>query len=164
MGDLVMTPKPEGGVHMVLGPGVEYEELPVNNPALSDEFFRFRFSTSGKQRLDANYLKVLSRAIYKILLGLAYLNRGKDFALDSQFDELRQIILGKRQFHGFLLLNERGVPSARVTTTYDLQGTHSDGSLRIPIFFDVFGLQFMTEVIKRLPPSDPPPGWSLIKF
>jgi hypothetical protein len=64
----------------------------------------FDLKFTGKKRMDAKNLKLVARALYKIGLELIYLDHGKEFVLSSRFDEARQIILGKQDFHGYLLV------------------------------------------------------------
>ncbi|MDD4332560.1 MAG: HNH endonuclease [Patescibacteria group bacterium] len=58
----------------------------------------------GKKKMDSKNLKLISRSLYKIALELIYLDYGAVLALSPRFDEIRDIILGKKDFGGYLLL------------------------------------------------------------
>jgi len=70
---------------------------------------RFSVKVLGHKRLTPDYLRELSRSLYKILLGLVCLDHG-DLAYSERFHELREIILGARSFHGYLLFWNQGGP------------------------------------------------------
>ncbi len=55
-------------------------------------------------KMDTSQLKLLSRALYKIVLELMVLDHSKNFVLTSRFDEIRDIILNKKDFNGYILI------------------------------------------------------------
>jgi hypothetical protein len=68
----------------------------------SDAGFELNFR--GTRKMDAKRLKLLARALYKIGYELVCLDHGRDFVLSSRFDEARDILLGKKDFSGYLLI------------------------------------------------------------
>ena len=73
----------------------------------------FKLQMKGGRKLTARYLKLVTRALYKIVLELIYLDHGYEFAHSKRFDEIRDIVLGKEDFGGYLLIssgNERSHP------------------------------------------------------
>ena len=73
----------------------------------------FNLQMKGGRKLTPKNLKLVTRALYKIVLELIYLDHGYEFAYSKRFDEIRDIILGKKDFGGYLLIssgNERDHP------------------------------------------------------
>lgn len=66
----------------------------------------FKLGLEGR-RMTRKYVSTLVRALYKITLELIYLDHGRKFALDPRFDDIREIVLGKRDFHGYLMIGNR---------------------------------------------------------
>lgn len=64
----------------------------------------FRLSFKGNKKMDSARLKRISRSLYKIGLELICLDHGIEFALSERFNEARDIILGKKDFNGYLLI------------------------------------------------------------
>jgi hypothetical protein len=80
----------------------------------------FNLNFRGNKKMDAVRLKLLARSLYKIVLELMVLDHGKDFVLTERFDDIRDIILGKKDFNGYLLIgsNEK---SENPRVTYHLK-------------------------------------------
>jgi hypothetical protein len=68
----------------------------------SDTGFKLHFR--GNRKMDAKRLKLIARALYKIAFELLYLDHGREFVLSGRFDEVREIILGNRDFSGYLFI------------------------------------------------------------
>ena len=77
----------------------------------SDQGFKLNFR--GNRKMDATRNKLLAREFYKIGLELVCLDHGQEFALSERFDDVREIILGKKDFIGYLAIgtNEKSLRS-----------------------------------------------------
>ncbi len=64
----------------------------------------FKLDFRGTRKMDAKRLKLLARSLYKIGYELVCLDHGRDFVLSPRFDEVRDIILGKKDFSGYILM------------------------------------------------------------
>ena len=64
----------------------------------------FKLNFRGNRKMDETRLKLLARSLYKIGFELMCLDHGKDFMLAEKFDDVRDIVLGKKDFNGYLLL------------------------------------------------------------
>ena len=64
----------------------------------------FKLNFRGNRKMDETRLKLLARSMYKIGFELMCLDQGKDFMLTERFDDVRDIIIGKKDFSGYLLI------------------------------------------------------------
>lgn len=71
----------------------------------------------GKKKMSVKNIKLLARALYKIALELLCLDHGIDFCLTSRFDEVREIVLGKQDFHGYIFMGSNKTGN-KVGVTY----------------------------------------------
>lgn len=76
----------------------------------------FKLNFRGTRKMDSTRLKLLARSLYKIGYELVCLDHGRDLVLSPRFDEVRDIILGKKDFAGYILMgsNEKS-ENPRVT-------------------------------------------------
>lgn len=81
----------------------------------------FGLDFRGTRKMDANRLKLLARALYKIGYELVCLDHGRDFVLSSRFDEVRDIILGKKDFSGYILIGTNEQSKQPRVTYYPLK-------------------------------------------
>lgn len=81
----------------------------------NDQGFKLKFR--GNRKMDAVRNKLLTRAFYKIGLELVCLDHGREFVLSDRFDDVREIILGKRDFNGYLAIGTN-IDSSRVGMYY----------------------------------------------
>lgn len=77
----------------------------------------FQLNFRGNKNLDDARLKLIARSLYKIGLELVCLDHGVSFALSERFDEIRDVILGKKDFRGYLIIGSNGKPD-KVGVTY----------------------------------------------
>jgi len=68
----------------------------------------FTMDMKSSKRMTVDYTKQIARSLYKIGLGLIYIDLGEQVAYSSRFDEVRQIILGEIDFKGYLILPKSG--------------------------------------------------------
>lgn len=64
----------------------------------------FELSFQSKKKMSSKNLKLLARSLYKIGLEIIYLDRGYDFAFSENFDKARNIVLGRQDFSGYMLI------------------------------------------------------------
>lgn len=67
----------------------------------------FTMQIKSDKRLTSDYLKLIARALYKIGLGIVYIDLGEQAAYSNRFDEVRQIILGEIDFNGYLAVAKK---------------------------------------------------------
>ena len=149
--------KSRSHVHTVVGPDASLSTKPTTEgglllpPGVENLHFSFR----GKSVLTRNYLKLLSRSIFKITL--------PELSLSHRFDEIRSIIRGRSSFHGFLDFADQALPHDHVSITYDLY--EFDSKPLTPVLLDFYGVQLFTEIEQRVAPDAPgPPGSTVLCF
>ena len=64
----------------------------------------FQLNFRGNRKLDKDRLKLIARALYKIGFELICLDHGKQFILSDRFNDARDLILGKKDFEGYLII------------------------------------------------------------
>lgn len=109
----------------------------------------FRLKPKSDRKMDERYLRKLVRALFKITLGLIYLDHGADFALSERFDPIREIILdNKGKFHGYLMMLKK--PDRQdIGITY---GFWQDGEEKtVWIEFRFLGIVLFTDLEIRKP-------------
>lgn len=84
-------------------------DVKINLDSLSKKHYEptpkgFRLHIKGKRKWDDRYLKLIVRALYKITLELIYLDHGSDFALSKRYNKIREIVLGEKDFGGYLMI------------------------------------------------------------
>lgn len=84
--------------------GTIYVDLQGSKNFQSHSSNRFDLKFQSNKKIDSVRLKLLARSLYKIGLELIYLDHGRDFTLSNRFDDVRNIILGKKDFNGYLLI------------------------------------------------------------
>jgi len=70
----------------------------------------FQLHFTGNRKLDSKRLKMLARSLYKIGIELIYLDHGQNFVLSGRFDEAIDIIMGRKDFNGYLLIGTNQKP------------------------------------------------------
>jgi hypothetical protein len=102
----------------------------------------FRMSITGR-RMTMKYVSNLTRALFKIVLGLIYLDHGPT-ALDARFDRIRSVVQGD-PFRGYLLIKNEAVPRDDVRVTYQFMRFPGQSQDTVWIEADFFGIQMYTD-------------------
>lgn len=113
----------------------------------------FRLHWRGKRRMGAKNVKILARALYKIGLEVVYLDHGSDFTHTPRFDEVREIILGKKDFSGYLLVgtNKGPVnPSMKSGITYRFLKSNEDNREFALFEFDYLLVKIIFDMERRI--------------
>lgn len=92
-GDAKMQRTSAGHVHIKADRPVAVWDTP--------EGFSFKFR--GRRPLNARHTRELTRALFKIALGMIYLGDGEPSAFLERFDGVREMVRGVKPFHGYLL-------------------------------------------------------------
>jgi hypothetical protein len=103
----------------------------------------FDLDLLGAQYSTDRNLADLTRALFKGVLGLMYLDRGGDFVLSERFDPVRAIIQGGA-FSGFLIVPKKGTPRPYSQVNYWL--TEIEGRPATLIDANFFGVAMRTEM------------------
>jgi len=126
------------------------------------------FTFHNSYPMNAERTRVLTRALFKMALGLIYLEEGSDTALSERFRPIREIIRGKKPFHGYLLLASNEEYIRRGITQVGIQYEHvADPDKRTIIFvLDYAGVVLVTDLETRDPDLFPPfpKEYSLFRF
>ena len=96
------------------------------------------------RRMTARYTRDLVRSLYKITLGLVYLDQGRHVAMGERFDSARQMILGQSAFSGYLGMVRESVPHPEAHFTY--QFVEITGEPTVTIHADLYGVQMLTDL------------------
>lgn len=78
----------------------------------------------GNRKMDSVRLKLLARALYKIGYELMCLDHGRDFILSPRFNEIRDIILGKKDFSGYIIIGSNEKTENPQMKYYSLKDEH----------------------------------------
>jgi len=127
---------------------VASEAYDVHHVTKSEDTVEFSMSLIDKQVLDKNYVKLLTRAVFKFALGYIYFYNGEQVGMSKRYDEARDIILGKRSFHGFLEYKATTLHEV-VSFICDIGKQSSIGSSLTVIQCNVHGLVVVTEMEQR---------------
>lgn len=126
----------------------------------------FKLNMRGARKSTPKYLKSLSRALYKIGLGLIYLDLGSEIAYSQRFDEVRKIILGDLDFEGFLIITKK--PKMEfIANVQHFDRIDVDGSPISLFRFYYYGIEIFYEMEKRkvvLPDNFPKDQINLLEF
>lgn len=90
----------------------------------------FDLNFAGRKKMSEKNTKLLARALYKIGLELLCLDHGLEFCLSSRFDDVRNIVLGKQDFHGYLCLGSNK-SSDKVGVTYIFFNTEEKNNVAL---------------------------------
>jgi hypothetical protein len=112
----------------------------------------FKLDFRGTRKMDAKRLKLLARSLYKIAYELVCLDHGRDFVLSPRFDEVRDIILGKKDFTGYLCLgsNEK---SENPRVTYYLRKDETGKDVTV-VDFNYLFVRIIFDIERRTIPFE----------
>ena len=104
----------------------------------------FKFNLEGKK--NRHDPCTLGRALYKITLGMAALDKGQEYACSNRFDAARQFILGRRAAPNRLLYckNIKPEPQVQITAYLDL----AEGTIGA---LSIFGMLFALNLEENPP-------------
>lgn len=125
----------------------------------------FTMNMKSSKKMTVPYLKQLARALYKIGLGLVYLDLGEEVAYSSRFDEVGQIVLGQIDFSGYLLIPKKGdVENTATVLHWDRE---LEGKPLSFFRFYYYGVDIYYEIEHRsieLPPEIPKEAVNFLRF
>lgn len=125
----------------------------------------FNLNFTDNKKMDAKRLKLLSRSLYKIVLELMVLDHGKDFVLGERFDEIRNIVLGKKDFSGYLAIGGSTKPIDAGVTYFLRKDEH--GNNIIVCDFRYLLTRIILEMEQRMIPLENGvkiEGFTVLKF
>ena len=122
-----------------------------------------QWTASGGRRVTPRVASEISRGLLKSALEFAWLDRGA-IVLESGFDEVRQVVLGKQR-DGFLLVGLKADPNnVQGQLTY-LPVDQADGTTRVAVLANLFGVAMATDSHLVEPGTPVPPDLaSLMTF
>jgi hypothetical protein len=136
------------------------EGVVVENSRDSEGRVELSLNLRSSETVTLELVRKLARSLYKMGLECVCLDH-PDFAFDAQFDELRQIVLGRVTRPGWMIIHGRGVPDETVQLRYWLDDYAPNGDRILPVAVSVFGLKMEIEILARDPghlvAPDPPP-------
>lgn len=112
----------------------------------TSEGFDLKFT--GRKKMSVKNIKFLARALYKIGLELLCLDHGVSFCLAPRFDEVRDIILGKRDFHGYICMGSNKTID-KVGVKYQFFKVGNDAREIVLFEFNYMFLKIMFEMEQR---------------
>lgn len=110
------------------------------------EEVEFDIEFKGRRYTDA-HCKRLVRAFYKIGLGLVHYDHGYPLSFHPRYDEVRKIIQGEIDFHGYLAFGGKCVPDPRVHVGYTFVGIN--GTDVTAFLMSLFGLPLVFDLERR---------------
>jgi hypothetical protein len=123
----------------------------------------------GNRPMTPRYCRTLARGLFKMTLGLMYLDR-PETALSERFDPVRRMILGAERFHGYLVtLNDWMLPSTAKDAAglqYRFLASH-DGRETVFSVFRYMGFEMATDLqVREMKHPEPMPGdeYTIHKF
>lgn len=112
-----------------------------------DGHVEFKLNMIGR-KLTENRLKEFARSLYKIGLGIVYLDDSK-LALSPRFDEVRQIILGNKDFCGYIVINIASKPTVHSNMIY--RHLNLPNGRRVALFqLRFFGVEYIFDFENRV--------------
>ena len=129
---------------------------------LEDGTNRMKFNWQlDMHRPSAKYSRKLTRALLKMLLGCIYMDRGHDFALSDRFDPMRDKILNRTKFKGYLaIMNKVRDPSSQESGVAYKFIRGEEGEESVWVMFQFYGVIMVTDsemlglnYIERLDPD-----------
>lgn len=155
-----------GNVHLkCINPG-QIEIKTFSPRVIFENEGRFNIKTQSNKRLTNDYLKKITRELFKIALGLIYIDHGAEFALSERYDSVRRIILGQDDFHGYLLFENKATPKKEVKFEYYLP-EFKNGEKTTFLIANFFGIKIVTDLEireARHPELFPEDQYSLLTF
>ncbi len=127
----------------------------------------FKLLTKGGRKMTPRYLKLITRALYKIALELIYLDHGYDFAYSKRFDEIRRIVLGAEDFEGYLLIGSVNQRDHESGLTYSFLQDDETKKEFTCFEFNYMFLKIMSDLERRkslLESNDKLLGMTVLKF
>lgn len=125
----------------------------------------FNLKFIGKTVMSIKNIKLLARALYKIGLELLCLDQGQNACLGDKFDDIRNIILGNKDFNGYLLFGTNKLPD-KLGVYYRL--IQIDGGTEIALFeFNYMFFKVIFDIERReikLNNGEKLEGLQVIKF
>lgn len=127
----------------------------------------FDMDFRGKRKTTPARLQEVARALYKIALGVMYLDFGEKVIQDPDLDYIRRRVQGDEEFNGFMLLNRKFTPKGESHITYNPL-TLSNGQPFTAFQFDFHGLEILFTLEQhKLGPEDAAayaPDYQLLEF
>lgn len=120
-----------------------------NSKTVTDmEDTSFKLNMLSSRKMTPEYTKMIARALYKIGLGVVYKDLGEEVAYSTRFDEVREIVLGKKDFQGqlFFLKHPTDLESSGVQH-WDLKD--EEGTISFFRFY-YFGIEIFYEMERRV--------------
>lgn len=113
----------------------------------------FKLHWKGNRRMNVKNVKILTRALYKIGLETIYLDHGANFTYSQRFDEVRKIILGKKDFSGYLLIGTNKdfiKPNMESSITYRFLKSNEDDKEFALFEFNYFLVKIFFDMERRV--------------
>jgi hypothetical protein len=113
----------------------------------------FGFKFYDRRPMNARRTKELTRVLFKMALGLIYLEEGPDAALSERFDPIRQMIRGKTPFHGYLRVaaNEEYIRRGFTNVSIRYEPIADPDKRTILFILDYAGVVLVTDLETRDP-------------
>jgi hypothetical protein len=106
--------------------------------------FNFTITPKRYRRRDR---KKLARCLFKIAIGLIYIDHG-EMAWSKRFRPIKRMILGEIDFNGYILLVRTGNPEPICKFTYDFVEVANQPTVFFRASF--FGITFLTDLERRI--------------
>lgn len=104
----------------------------------------FNLTVQGRKRLTPYRIRNLTRALFKITLGLIYVDHGPT-ALAARFDEMRRMIMGDK-FTGYLIMGREAIPARQVRFRYDFVRMPPHPGDTVWTEASIYGVRLYTDV------------------
>ncbi len=147
-GNAVVTIPSEGHLHMRTNSKKAFRTVGQPRP---DGYQEFKFSLKSARRATPEYTARVTRGLWKIALGMLYLEHGRD-VFDPRLDEVRAMVLGEQPARGWLMTIKRTVPVESVSLTVfwppALNGALQESAA---VLLNAYGIQMGTDLLVRVP-------------
>lgn len=112
----------------------------------------FDLSVRSNRTMEANYCRTLARALFKMTLGCVYIDHGSAIAMTERFDPIREMILGRITFHGYLMILKGAThPSSQGCGLTHGFWESEEGEKTVWVEFRYFGITLLTDLEIRSP-------------
>jgi hypothetical protein len=121
--------------------------------SITDRPDGFNFKFRSKRPMNARHTRELTRALFKITLGLIYLEEGADVAFSERFDPIRAMRRGVAPIRGYLLVaaNEEYIRRSFTLCSVQYFPVSDENKRTILVKFDYTGVVLATYLQTRNP-------------
>lgn len=111
----------------------------------------FKVNIRSNQKMTPSYCRRLTRALFKMTLGCIYVDHGPDLALSTRFDPIREMVLDRVKFHGYLAMTKKVEDPGSHESGLRYAFWENEGEKTVLASFAFYGVKLHTDLEIRDP-------------